>query len=381
MDFRFTATQEELYERVLTFARRELNEGLAERERARVFPRAAWLRAGELGLAGLCIPEAYGGMGLDALSSARLVEALGKGCEDGGLVFGLAAHLFACAEPICRYAQEDLRRRVVPGLASGRLIGANAATEAEAGSDIHAIACRAERVGDDYVLTGEKSYVTNGPVADVFLVYASTNPRHGYLGLSAFVVERGAEGLEVGRPFDTLGLVSAPLGPVYLRECRVPAAQRLGEEGQGSVIFAGSMRWERACLFAGYVGMLERQLESTTRYAQERTQRGKPIGAHQAIAHRLVEMKVRLEAARLLLYRACWLIDQGEDATEAVAMAKLAVSEAAVQSSLDAVQVHGASGVIRDVGVERMLRDALPSTIVSGTSEIQRNIIASLMGL
>jgi len=230
-------------------------------------------------------------------------------------------------------------------------------------------------------LTGTKSYASNGPIADLLIVYASTNPAHGYLGITAFIVKRNAQGLTIGEPFSKMGLTSTPACQVYLNECRVPATNRLGREGQGAHIFKRSMQWERACLFASYVGMMERQLEQATAYAQERRQFGKSIGKNQAIAHRLANMKLRLDASRLLLYRACWLLDQGKDATLAISLAKLAVSEAAIQGGLDAIQIHGAIGFGCESGIERMLRDAIPGTIFSGTSEIQRDIIANELGL
>src|SRR5205823_6103544 len=224
-------------------------------------------------------------------------------------------------------------------------------------------------------------YVSNGPIADLLIMYASTNPAHGYLGITAFIVKKNAPGLTVSEPFSKMGLTSTPACQVYLDECRVPASNRLGREGQGAQIFKRSMQWERSCLFASYLGKMERQLEQATTYAKTRHQFGKSIAKNQAIAHRLANMKLRLEAARLLLYRACWLFDQGKDALLDISLAKLAISEAAIQGGLDAIQIHGAPGFGRDFGIERMLRDAIPSTIFSGTSEMQRDIIASELGL
>ena len=372
---------DELVEKTLRFARRELNRAIGEREREGKLCPAAWKQCGEFGLLGLCIPEELGGMGLDALATARLAEAFGRGCEDFGLVFSALAHLFACTEPIAAHASDELKHRIVPGLARGELIGANAITEAEAGSDAFALASRAERVGDHYEITGVKSFVTNGPVADLFLVYAKTAPEHGEMGISAFVVERGAPGLTVGEPFEKAGLPTSPVSQVYFDKCRVPVENRVGDEGQGSAVFTGSMHWERACLFAAYVGAMDRQLEQTIAFAQERRQFRRPIGRRQAIAHRIADMKIRLESARMLLYRACWTVDQGRDATLEISMAKVAISEAAVQSGLDMMQIHGGLGFMVESGVPRNLLSALPCTIFSGTSEIQRDLIASRLGL
>lgn len=381
MDFGWSPADDELHRNVLAFARSRLNEGVIERDRAHRFSIEAFRACGEVGLLGLSVPKRWGGMGLSALLTARLVEAFGQGCEDGGLVFSAAAHLFACAMPIAQHGSDALRGRLFPGLANGARIGANAITEAEAGSDVFALRTEARRDGDHYVLSGEKTYVTNGPVADVFLVYATTNRADGYMGVNAFVVEKGQKGLVTGKPFVKMGLTTSPICSVQLDECRVHESARLGAEGAGAAIFTESMRWERACLFASYLGSMERQLESTIAFATSRRQFRKPISKHQAVAHRIVDMKLRLEAARLLAYRGCWQIDQGGDPTLEVSLGKLAVSEAAIQSSLDAIQIHGGAGFMAEMGVERALRDAIPATIFSGTSEIQRELVAKRLGL
>lgn len=381
MEFGWTQQQTELYDNVLVFAREALNDDVAGRDRDHRFPRAEWDKCGEMGLAGLSVAEEYGGMGLDAVTTSRVVEALGRGCEDAGLCFSLTAHLFACVMPIFEHGNEALKKRVVPDLCSGAKIGANAITEAEAGSDVFALRTTAKRDGDHYILDGAKSYVTNGPVADVFLVYATTNKAFGYMGITGFVVDRDTPGLVVGKGFEKMGLRSSPISQIYLEECRVPAENIVGREGQGGHIFESSMHWERACLFAAYLGGMERQLETVIEYAKERKQSGQAIGKYQAVSHRIVDMRMRLDAARLLLYRACWMRDRGEKATAEIAMAKIATSEAAIQSSLDAVLLHGGIGVIGEYNLERMLRDAVPSAIFSGTSEIQRNLIAAALGL
>nr|ATG32070.1 proline dehydrogenase [Nannocystis pusilla] len=380
MDFQWSDSQDELYRRALELAQRHFA-GASRVWADHAFDRTHWDICAEFGLMGLCVPEAYGGLGLDALTTARVVEAFGRGCEDTGLVFSAAAHLFAAVMPIVEYGDEALKAALLPALARGAAIGANAITEGEAGSDAFALRTEARRDGEFYVLDGAKSYVSNGPVADEFVVYATMNRKHGYLGVTAFVVARDTPGLRLGEPLAKMGLKSSPACSLYLEGCRVPAARRLGREGQGGAVFQASMQWERSCLFAGYVGMLERQLAQAVEYARTRRQGGKPIGKHQAVAHRLAEMKLRLESARLLLYRACWLRDRGEPAVAEVSLAKLAISEAARLSSLDAIQIHGGIGFAADYNVEHMLRDSVPATLFSGTSEIQRDLIAREMGL
>jgi len=381
MEFGWTATQKELHDGVLRFAREKLNDDVVARDRDHRFPAREWRLCGEFGLLGLCVPQEHGGMGLDRSSTALALEALGRGCEDMGLVFAVAAHQLAVAQPIASAGSEELKRRVLPRLCSGEWIGSNAITEAEAGSDVFALKARAERVGDRHRLHGTKSFASNGPVAHIFLVYASSAPEHGYLGIDAFVVPGDAAGMTVGQPIDKMGLHTCPAASVYMDGVEVGDDARLGKGGDGARIFTESMQWERSCLFAAYIGAMERQLEVVADYASQRKQGRRAIGRNQAVSHRVANMKLRLESARLLLYRACWLLDRGEDATLEVSLAKLAVSEAAVQGGIDAVQIFGAVGYSSEFQVERMLRDAIPSTIFSGTSEIQRNLIAARLGL
>lgn len=379
MDFSWNSEQNELYNRILSLVQSELN--ASDINPQQPWTRAQWLQCADVKLLGLSVPTCYGGCGYDALTTARAIEAFGHGYEDMGLVFSVSAHLLACAMPIVEYGDEKLKNRVLPKLCQGETIGANAITEENAGSDVFALKTRAIRAGDFYILQGHKSYVSNGPIADLFVVYAITNPAHGYLGMSAFVVEKDTPGLNVSEPFPKLGLTSTLACRITFEACHIPIANRIGNEGQGAQIFKQSMQWERSCLFAAYIGQMERQLEQSIMYAKERHQFGKPLGKHQAIAHRLADMKVRLEAVRLLLYRACWRFDQGQDASLDSSLAKLAVSQAAVMGGLDAIHIHGSAGISCQYGIEQMLRDAIPATIFSGTAEMQRDIIASELGL
>ncbi|MDQ2716672.1 MAG: acyl-CoA dehydrogenase family protein [Chloroflexota bacterium] len=379
MNFSWTEEQDRLYATTLQATQEKLND--PEGASHTYWSLEQWHLCAELGLLGLCVPESYGGSGYGALTTARVVEAFGRGCQDMGLLFSAAAHLFACSMPIAEYGSEAIKQALLPKMCSGEIIAANAITEDGAGSDVFALKTRAVRDGDDYILTGTKSYVSNGPVADLYVIYALTKPEHGYLGITGFVVERDTPGLSAGEPFSKLGMSSTPACAIVLHECRVPAANRLGREGQGSFVFTASMQWERACLFAGYLGQMEQQLELASVFARERRQFGKALSKNQAIAHRLVDMKLQLEAARLLLYRACWLLEQGEDATLAISLSKLAVSEAAIQVGLDTLHILGSAGFKQDASVSKMLMNAIPGTIFSGTSEMQRNIIARELAL
>ena len=376
-----TAEQDRLYEEARQFAAQRINPAIAARDGRPYFGEPEWRLCGELGLLGSCVPQEYGGKGLDALTVARIVEGFAKGCSDTGLVFSACAHLFAVAMPIAEHGSDELKARVLSRLATGEWVGANAITEADAGSDVFSLQTRAVRDGSRYLLTGTKTFVTNGPVADCFLVYASTEPAHGYLGITAFVVGGDSPRLARGEHFDKIGLTGAPVCEVRFEDCPVDVSSRLGEEGAGATIFHSSMSWERACLFAQYLGVMDRQLDEVVAFAKERRQFGKSLGRHQAIAHRAADMKLRLDAGRLLLHRACWMKSQGQECGLEISLAKLAISEAAVQSGLDAIQIFGALGIKTETNVATALCDAIPSTIFSGTSEIQRDLVARELGL
>lgn len=380
MDFGWSSEQADLHRRALAFARERLVPATTARGGA-PFPHEAWRQLGEFGLFTLPLTTARGGLGLGSLTVARVMEALGQGCPDMGLVFAASAHLFACVIPAAHGASARLAAEVLPGLVSGQHVGANAITEAEAGSDVFAMRTTARREGDDYILDGSKSFVTNAPYGEELLVYAVTDRDGGFLGVSAFMVNRSTPGLSVGPAWDKMGLETAGTAPIYLDGVRVPSWRRVGAEGGGARLFQHSMAWERCCLLAAFSGAMEAELEECLAYARQRQQFGRPIAKNQAVSHRIVGMKQRLDAARLLLYRACWAHDTGADATVEISLAKLAISEAAVQSSLDAIGIHGGAGYIRGVGVERRLRDAVPTTIFSGTSDIQRELIAARLGL
>lgn len=381
MDFDFSPDQMELAARTLEFAKSELNESVIERDASHKFGLQEWQKCGRFGLLGAPLARESGGLGLDCLTTARVFEAFGNGCRDGGLGMSVGAHLFASVMPIARFGTPQLKDRYLRALASGEKIAGNAITEANAGSDVFALTTRAKREGEFYRLSGEKAFVTNGPIADVLVVYAMTDPALHLFGITAFLVERETKGIEFGRPIRTIGLRTSPKCSIRLHGCLVPKQNRLGAEGQGGLIFNTSMNWERTCLFAFWLGAMERNLEDVIQHAKERVQFGRPIGMNQAVSHRIANMKIRLESARLLLYRACWGMDAGRDSTLNISIAKVAISEAAVQSSLDSLQLFGALGVTDEIGVERLLRDSVAGTIYSGTSEIQRDIIARHLGL
>jgi alkylation response protein AidB-like acyl-CoA dehydrogenase len=381
MDFSLSAEQLEFKEAAVAFARRELDQDLATREEAGQFPRQAWRACAQFGIQGLPVPTELGGGGADMLTTALVMEALGYGCHDNGLIFSLNAQMWSLELPLVKFGTPAQQLAYLPRLVSGDLIGVHAMTEPDSGSDAFGMRTRAERRGDHYVLNGTKLYITNAPVSDVVLVFASDPGQPELTGISAFIVEKGTPGFTVTRSLEKMGLRTSPMGEVVLDDCLVPAGNRLGPEGAGMAIFNSSMTWERSCILASAVGVMQRQLESCVGYARVRKQFGQPIGKFQAVAGKMADMYLRLEAARLLVYQAAWLGQQGKPALAEAAAAKLFTSEAWVTSSLDAIQVHGAYGYMKESGIERDLRDAVASTIYSGTSEIQRVILARMLGL
>jgi alkylation response protein AidB-like acyl-CoA dehydrogenase len=382
MDFSLTEEQKISREQIIRFAQQELNNGVSERDREQIFPHELWLKCGEMGFQGLPIPEEYGGSGLDPLSTAIALEALGYGCHDGGLVFAICANLLSCVVPIWKFGSEDQKGRYLPGLCNGNLIAVNAMTEPGSGSDAFSMSTRAESNGDGFRINGTKTFSSNGPVADLAVVFAMTDPEKGYHGgVTAFLVEKGAPGFQVGQKFEKMGLRTCLIGELVFEDVHVPPDAVLGGLGGGSAIFAHSMDWERICLFASHIGTMERLLERSIQYARTRVQFGKPIGKFQAISHQIADMKVQLEAARLLTYKAAWNLDRTRTVSLDASMAKLFVSESLVKAALDTLQIFGGYGYMVEYEIERAVRDAVASTIYSGTSETQRNIIARWLGL
>ena len=381
MDFRLTEEQEELAKQIARLSQSELNEGLLERERDGVFPIDAWKKCAALGIQGLPVPEEYGGGGADGLTISVALEALGYGCRDNGLIFSINAHMWSCEIPIMKFGTEEQRRRYLPSLADGSLVGVQAMTEPATGSDAFALTTTAVEKGDVFVVNGAKTFITNAPIADLFVVFVSTDPSAGIGSLSALLVEPDTPGLTVGAPFHKMGLRTSPMSELAFSDCEVPAANLLGSRGSGMAIFNSSMDWERSFILASAVGPMRRQLEQCIAYASEREQFGQPIGKFQSVSHKIADMRTRLEACRLLLHQQGWRKAQGRSSALHSAMVKVFISDSFVQCSLDTLQIHGAYGYMTESEVEREVRDALASRIYSGTSEIQRNIIAASLGL
>jgi alkylation response protein AidB-like acyl-CoA dehydrogenase len=382
MDFSLNEEQRLLRDEIVRFARKELNAGVVERDAKKEFSKGLWLKCGEMGLQGLPVPEEHGGAGVDPLTTVIALEALGYGCEDGGLVFAICAHLLACVVPIWKHGSEEQKRRYLPELCSGRMIAVNAMTESESGSDAFNMLTRARRDGDSFVINGAKTFSSNGPIADLAVLYARTDETKGYLGgVTAFLIDTNTPGFRRGQAFDKMSLRTCPIGELTFDDMRVPLSAVLGEVGGGGPIFNQSMEWERTCLVGAHLGSMERLLDKAVEYARTRKSFGQRISQFQAVSHRIADMKVRMEAARLLTYRAATRLETSKAVGLDASIAKLFTSEALVQSALDTVRVLGGYGVMTEYGAERSLRDAVAGTLYSGTNDMQRNIIARWLGL
>jgi alkylation response protein AidB-like acyl-CoA dehydrogenase len=373
--------QRSLQRTVIEFARSELNDGLEHRDHEAVFPRELWSKCAEIGLLGLPVPAEYGGAGAGATTVAAALEGLGYGCADNGLIFSLNAQMWAVEHPIATFGSEEQKRRYLPGLCDGSLVAGHAMSEPGSGSDALSLATTAVETDGGWVLNGSKTFVTNGPDSDLFVVFAATDRGLGFAGLSGFLVDRVTPGLEVGGALSKMGLRSSHLSELFLTGCEVPRESMLASPGAGMAIFNTAMRWERGLILAAAVGTMRRQIERCLTYAGERVQFGQPIGAFQAVSHKIADMRLRLETSRLMLYRMARLLESGAATDLDAALTKLHLSESFVESSLAALQIHGGYGYMTEYGLERDVRDALAARIYSGTSEMQRNVVARHLGL
>jgi alkylation response protein AidB-like acyl-CoA dehydrogenase len=382
MDFDWNEEQRNIYDQIVAFSSKELNDRLLERDAAKEFYWDGWKKCADMGIQGLPIPEEWGGAGANALTSVVAMQALGFGCKDNGLIHAINSHMWGCEIPIWKFGTESQKRRYLPLLVKGELIGGHAITEPDSGSDVFSMRTSAVKDGAYYIINGSKSIVSNGPIADMVIVFAVTNPGRKFLGgISAFVVEKDTPGFKVGKPLDKMGLNTQPIGEMFFDDCRVPSQNLLGGEGSGIKVFNETMEWERSCLFACQVGTMERILNECIQYSKDRVQFGKPIGKNQSITNKIADMKVRLELAKLIIQYVGWLKTQEKSILLESSIAKLFISESIKKAALEAVQIHGGYGYMSEFGIEKELRDSVASTIYSGTSEIQRDIIARLLGL
>ena len=376
MDALLTDQERSWRDRAIDFARSQLGEDPRERDLSCTFWREGFETCGKAKYLALPVPAEYGGEGLGIVETIAALEGIGYGCPDTSLVFAISAALWTVTMPILEFGTNDQKQTWLPGLCNGSIVGANAASEVDAGSDIFSMKATAHRDGDHWILNGRKIWITAAPLANLFLVFASTLPERGALGISSFLVPSQTPGLNVIREIPKMGLRTVPMGEIAFENCRVPANSLLGREGRGASIFHAALEYERGAILAPVVGTMRRQLDACLQYARKRKQFGQPISKFQAVSHRLVDMAMRLESARASVYAFARARARKKDATIEACMAKIQVSECFVQNSIDAIRTFGAAGYVVETGIERDLRDSLGGLIFSGTNDIQKNIIA-----
>lgn len=373
VDFSFTEDQELLRDEVRRFAEERIRPGLAERDREHRFPVDIFKEMGEMGLLGMMVPEEYGGAGMDTLSYLLAMEEISR--VDPAVAVTMSVTNSVCCWPIVRFGSEDLKRKVLPSLASGETLGGFGLTEPGAGSDAASLKTTARREGDFWVLNGEKAWITNAGYAGWYVVVARTNPEAGKKGLSAIVVPGDAPGFSIGQPEEKLGLKSSRTAQIYFSDCRVPAENLLGEEGQGLKIALATLGHSRLGIAAQAVGIHQRALELAVEYAKERVQFGAPIANNQAIQFKIAQIATDLAASRTLMHYAA-SVEHSPQAARLSAQAKVFASEAANRACQESLQIHGGNGFHDDYEISRLYRDVRVTTIYEGTSEMQRMVIA-----
>lgn len=374
MDFQLTREQKEYRREIIEFAKQNLN----DKDSAETFSYEMWKKVSEFGLFGIMIDEEYGGLGENYLTAAVMLEALGYACINNGFVFAINNHIWVSQNMIYQYGTKQLKDKYIPRMINGDKIGAIAITEAEAGSDAFAMKTKAEEDGDDYILTGSKMFISNGPIADVFIVFAVTQTV-SVKAVTAFVVEKEFEGVKIGPDIEKMGLNACPTCEVVLDHVRVPKENILGRKNGGNIIMARALETERCYEFAPHVGCMQRVMEQCIAQATGRKQFGKSISNYQAVSHKIADMQVAIELSKLMLYKIAWMKDQKRSVYTETSIFKLYVSENYIKICRDAMQIFGAYGYTKEYEIERELRDALACSIYSGTNEMQRNTIYQMV--
>jgi alkylation response protein AidB-like acyl-CoA dehydrogenase len=374
MDFRLTEEQEILRRTVREFAEAEIRPHVMEWDEAQHFPMDLLPKLANLGLMGIQFDEAYGGSGMSGVDYCICIEELARVCP--AIALSVAAHNGLCTSHISMFGSAEQKQHYLPRLVRGEVLGAWGLTEASAGSDAAGMRTTATRQGQCWVINGAKTFITHGRIGGVMVVMTVTDRTRGHRGISAFIVEHGTQGMSAGKKENKLGMRASDTSEVIFQDCRVSPAQLLGEEGQGFINTLQVLDAGRIGIAALSVGLAQGAYEAARDYARERRQFGQPIASFQAIQWKLADNATRIEAARLLTYRAAFLKDQGVRTTRESAMAKLYASEIAVKAADDCVQIHGGYGFVKDYPAEKYFRDVKLLTIGEGTSEIQRLVIA-----
>lgn len=374
MHFELSEEQIMIQQAARDFAQQELKPGVIERDEHQKFPAEQVKKLGELGFLGMMVSEKYNGSGLDAISYVLVMEELSKIDASASVVVSVNNSLVCYG--LEAYGSEEQKEKYLKPLASGEKIGAFCLSEPEAGSDATSQRTTAEDKGDYYLLNGTKNWITNGNSASTYLVIAQTHPELRHKGINAFIVEKGMEGFTIGQKENKLGIRGSDTHSLMFNDVKVPKENRIGEDGFGFKFAMKTLEGGRIGIAAQALGIAQGAFELATQYAKERKSFGKPISEHQAIAFKLADMATQIEAARLLVYKAAWLKDQGLPYTQAGSMAKLFASKVAMDVTIEAVQVHGGYGFVKEYHVERLMRDAKITQIYEGTSEIQKMVIS-----
>ncbi|PYZ96117.1 acyl-CoA dehydrogenase [Alteribacter lacisalsi] len=377
MEFLLTEEQQMIRKMVRDFAENEVAPTAAERDEEERFDREIFDQMGELGLTGIPWPEEYGGIGADYLSYVIAVEELSRVCGSTGVT--LSAHISLAGWPIYTFGTEEQKQKYLRPMAEGKKMGAYGLTEPGSGSDAANMKTTAKRDGDDYIIDGSKIFITNAGEAEIYVVFAVTTPEKKHKGVSAFIVEKGTPGFSMGKKESKLGIRSSPTLGINFDQCRVPAENMLGNEGDGFKIAMMTLDGGRNGIAAQAVGIAQGALDASVNYAKERKQFGKPIGVQQGIAFKLADMATKTEASRLLTYQAAWRESQGISYGKESAMSKLFAGDTAMEVTIEAVQVFGGYGYIKEYPVERYMRDAKITQIYEGTNEIQRLVISKML--
>ena len=382
MEFGLTEEQQMFRDTVYRYAKNEIVDLCEEADLKSEFNMEVWQKLGAMGLLGLPFPEEYGGSGADVVTCCLAGEALGHAGVDSGHTLAMGAHTYLCTDTLYQHATEEQKQKYIPRLATGEWIGCMGLTEPGAGSDAGSIQTTAVKKGDRWILNGSKTFITNAPVADLCVVYATADREKKQGGITAFIVEKDFKGFSTGKPFHKMGVRASTTSEVFLQDCEVPEETVPGEVGAGFMYAHQTLEWDRSALLAPYIGGMMFMMEECAKYATEREQFGKPIKKFQAIQHKLADMKVITEASRLAVYRVASLKDAGHPLNHLQAsIAKAFVGDWGMKMASDAVQIFGGYGYIHDYPVERMLRDAKLAQIGGGTSEVQRLIISRLMAV
>lgn len=374
MHFELSEEQLMIQQAARDFAQQELKPGVIERDEHQKFPTEQVKKLGELGFLGMMVSEKYNGSGLDAISYVLVMEELSKIDASASVVVSVNNSLVCYG--LEAYASEEQKEKYLKPLATGEKIGAFCLSEPEAGSDATSQKTTAEDKGDYYLLNGTKNWITNGGTASTYLVIAQTHPELRHKGINAFIVEKGMEGFTIGPKENKLGIRGSDTHSLMFNDVKVPKENRIGEDGFGFKFAMKTLEGGRIGIAAQALGIAQGAFELATQYSKERKSFGKPISEHQAIAFKLADMATQIEAARLLVYKAAWLKDQGLPYTQAGSMAKLFASKVAMDVTIEAVQVHGGYGFVKEYHVERLMRDAKITQIYEGTSEIQKMVIS-----